>query len=203
MGGKGSTSGVDPSIQAGELANESQLVSLAKQQAGQSQQLFNLTEPGIASAEGFYGALASGSPTAIQTAIAPAAQQINQATQGAITNIEQNAPNGGEKNLAIETAKAQAGAEIGKVATQGYLGSFNALSGIESQGVGQSQSATGLALSGLNSATQVYGQVGQQQVENSQLAIQQKGQTLGAIGGLAGDVTDLATGGIAASWGNK
>jgi len=202
MGGK-NTPNVPASVTTAQTADMNALTQIAQEQNTNAQLLFNTTEPGIKTAEDFYGALSTGSPTAIQNAIAPAAQQINQATQGAITNIEQNAPNGGEKNLAIEQAKAAAGAKIGDVATQGYLGSFNALGGLASQGISESQGAAGLGISGLNSGANVASTMGSQSLESQQLQLQQKGQTLGAVGGVLGDATNLATGGIASSWGDK
>lgn len=180
--GKGS--GLSNSVQQGELANSTALTQIAEQQAGNSQQLFNSAFPGFQQAENFYGALSTGDPYAISRAISPAAQQISQATQGTIGNIMNNAPAGGEKNLAIEQAKVNQGAQIGQAASGSYLNSFNALAGLAGQGVGQSISAAGTGISGYNSANQGYANLEQQQ-------IQQKGATMGGLGSLFGDITGL------------
>ena len=100
----GKSSGLSDSVQQGQLANSNALVALAQQQAGNSQSLFNLTEPGLAKAENFESTLASGDPYAISRAISPAVKQINQSTDSAKKNIIQNAPAGGEKALALEQA---------------------------------------------------------------------------------------------------
>jgi hypothetical protein len=173
--GKGG--GLSPQVQAGELANSNALTQIAQQQASNSQQLFNTAYPGFGQAESFYSQLASGSPSAIATAISPAVQQIGQATQGSIANIMNNDPSGGEKNLALEQARVAQGAQVGQAATGSFLNSFNALAGLAGQGVGQSISAAGTGISGYNSANQGLGQLGQ-------LQVQQKGAQLGAIGGL-------------------
>jgi hypothetical protein len=133
--------------------------------------------PGYAAATDFYTALSSGDPYAIARATAPANQAITAASTGAKQNILSNAPAGGEKNLALENVDVSQGAQVGKTASQGYLNSFNALGQLSQQGISASQGASGQAMSGYGAATQGFGQVSEQ-------ALQQKGQTLGAYGGL-------------------
>jgi hypothetical protein len=183
----GKSSGLSPAVQQGELANSTALTQIAQQQAANSQQLFNLTEPGLASAENFYGNISTGDPYAIARAIAPATQQIATATAGAKQNIMQNAPAGGEKALALEQADVSQGAQVGQAATGSYLNSFNALAQLAGQGVGESISAAGTGISGFSSANQGLGQLGQ-------LQIQQKGAQLGALTSLGGDVATLGAG---------
>jgi hypothetical protein len=130
--------------------------------------------PGYKASTDFYTALSTGDPYAIARASAPATQQITQASTGAKQNILNNAPAGGEKNLALEQVDANQGAEVGKTASGSYLNSFNALGQLSSEGMGASRSATGQALSGYGSGIQGYGMVNQE-------ATQQKGQTMGAI----------------------
>lgn len=200
--GKGSPQ-VPSEIVAAQTADMNALTSIAQEQEKNSQQLFNLTEPGLGQAENFYQSLATGDPGKIAMAIAPATQQINKATEGSIKNIMQNAPAGGQQNLAIEEAKLNQGAEIGKIASQGYLGSFNALGSLAGQGIGESQGAAGLGLSGLSSAGNIASTMGSQSLQAQQLGMEQKGQTLGALGGLAGDATTLGAAGIGASGAGK
>lgn len=183
--GKGG--GLSSETQAGLLKNENALVALAQQQGSNSQQLFSAAFPGFSSAENFYSTLASGDPSAIARAISPATQQINQATTGSIANIMNNAPAGGEKNLALEQARVAQGAQVGSAATGSFLNSFNALAGLAGQGVGQSISAAGTGISGYNSANSALSNLGQ-------LQIQQKGASLGAGGGLLGTAGSLIGG---------
>ena len=156
-----------------------QLTSLMGQQQGQSQQLFNLAFPGMRQANQFYSALASGSPNLIAAATAPAAQQVNQATAGAKQNILLNSPAGGERNLALSEADVSQGAQLGQIASQGYLSAQNALAQMGGQGVGLGQGAAGTAISAGSSAGQDYSNIVNQN-------IQQKGAQLSAYGGLAG-----------------
>jgi hypothetical protein len=189
--GSKSSNNLSPQVQSGLLNNENQLVGLAQQQANNSQQLFNLALPGVTSAENFYGALSTGQPGAIAQAIAPEARQVAQATQGGIQNIQQNAPAGGEKNLAIEQALANQGSQVGQLATQAVTGSYNALAQLGGQNIGQSISAAGTGISGLSSANSALSSLGGLQLQNSQLNMEQKGQSLGAFGGLLGDASGL------------
>jgi hypothetical protein len=184
-GGKGGVNQAKNNISA----NSTALTGLAQTAQGQSTQLFNSAFPGFQSAENFYTALSSGDPTAIARAISPATQQINQATAGAKQNILNNAPSGGEKNLALEQANVSQGAQVGNLASQGYLNSFNALAGLAGQGISQGTGLANTAVGGLGASNQ-----GNQAAAN--LGIQQKGQTLGAVGGLLGDATSLGTAGI-------
>ena len=110
----GKSSGLSSSVTGGIQQDASALTALAQQQGANANTLFNLTEPGMATAENFYQVLASGDPTAIARAIAPATQQISQATAGAKQNIMTNAPAGGEKNLALEQADVSQGAQVGQ-----------------------------------------------------------------------------------------
>lgn len=181
--GKGSGGLSSKSLEQGQLANATALTGIAEQQSKNSQQLFQAAFPGFQTAESFYGALASGDPSAIARAISPATQQIAEATAGAKKNIMNNAPAGGEKNLALENADVSQGAQVGQTATQGYLQSFNALAGLAGQGVGQSIGTAGTGISALGAASTGLGNINEQQ-------IQQKGASLGAFGGLAGDVVN-------------
>lgn len=155
------------------------MTKLAQQQGANSQQLFQGSFPGFQSAEQFYQSLATGDPYAIARAIAPAAQQINAATTGARNNIINNTPVGGERNLALDQADLQQGAQVGSTAANGYLGSFNALAQLAGQGVNQSIGSAGAGISG-------YGTANQGLTSAGQLGIEQKGSSLGALGSLAG-----------------
>ena len=180
MGGK--SSGLSDSVQQGELANSTALTQLAQGQAANSTQLFKSAFPGFQSAENFYGDLSTGDPSQIARAIAPAAQQINAQTVGARTNIMNNTPAGGERNLALEQADVNQGAQVGNIASSGYLNSFNALAQLAGQGVNQSISAGSAGTSAYGTANQGLGQLGNQQIE-------QKGAQLGAVGSLAGSLS--------------
>lgn len=183
--GKGS-GGLSPQIQQEMENNQSALVSLAQQQNQRGSQLFNASFPGFQQAENFYGTLSTGDPYAIARATAPATQQITQATQSAKQNIIQNAPAGGEKNLALEMADVSRGAQVGGVASGGYLNSFNALAQLAGQGVGESISSANTAVSGYGASTSALSNLGQLQMQQYQIQQQAKGSTLGALSSLGG-----------------
>ncbi len=168
------------------------LSGLLQQQQGQSNQLFQTAFPGMQHAEQFYGALASGSPNLLATVTAPAAQQVAAATAGAQKNILENAPSGGERNLALENANVAQGAQIGQLASQGYLSAQNALASLGGQGVGLGQGAASTAIGAAQAAGQQYSNIIQQN-------IQQKGATLGAFGSLGQDFSGLGSAAITAS----
>lgn len=180
----GKSAGLSSDVQNQMAANSSALVQLAQTQSARSGQLFNATFPGLNSAESFYQSLASGSPYAISTATAPAVAQLAASTAGAKQNILNNAPAGGEKNLAIENADVNQGAQIGRLTSGAYTGSFNALASLAGQGVGESISSAGTAISGYNSANNALGNLGN-------LQIQQKGAQLGALTSLGSDAATL------------
>lgn len=180
--GKSSTS--NSSLENAQVADANALTSIAQTQSDNSQSLFNASFPGFEQAESFYGSLSTGSPYAISTAMAPAVQQISQATQGAKQNIMNNSPNGGEKNLAIEQADVSQGAQVGGQASQGYLNSFNALAQLAGQGVSGSTSSANTAISGYNSASSTQSNV----VSENTAA---KGANLGALTSVASDAAML------------
>lgn len=196
----GKSSGVSQSVQDSEAANATALTGIAQQQNTNAQTLFQESNPGFVKAENFYNTISSGDPYAIGTAIAPAAQQISQASDQAKANILRTGPAGGEKNLALEQVNVNQGAEVGKVASGSYLNSFNALAQLAGQGTGESISSAGTAISGYGSANSGLGQIANQQIQEQQIQQQQKGSTLGALSSLGGGIAEGAgaAGGFAA-----
>jgi hypothetical protein len=192
--GKGPVSNTTAENSQASLATN--LSNLLTTQEGNSQQLFNTAFPAYSQATDFFSALASGSPDLIQKVIAPAAQQINQATAGAKQNILQTSPAGGERNLAISEADVNQGKAIGDLAAQGYTGSFNSLAQLGASGIGASQGAAGTAIGAGQASSADWSQIFQQN-------IQQKGAQLGAFGGLGSDVASLGGAAIGAHGAEK
>jgi hypothetical protein len=188
--GKGS-SGASPSVTSGLQSDANSLVAIAQNQANQSSQLFQTALPGYESASAFYSALASGDPYKIQQAIAPVSQQADTAAAGAKANILANGPAGGERNLALEQVDVNRGAQVGQAATQGYLGSFNALAQLGGQGISESQGAAGLGISGNSAASNSLSSLGGLQIQGQQLQAEQKGNSLGALSSLGSDAATL------------
>lgn len=161
-------------------------IGLAQKSDARADKLFNLTEPGLDLAEQFYKSLASGDPTKIQQSTAPATEQIAKSYQAAKENIMDNAPRGGTKDLAMEEADISKSGAIGSTRANAFLSSFPALSALGGQGVGLSINEVTQALSaftGASSSNQAAGQ----------MAGAGKAQTLGFIGGLAGDAAKVGS----------
>ena len=184
---------MSPDVEAGMLKNQNALAQIATSQQQKSEDLFRLTEPGMAQAEDFYSKLASGDPAAIMRAIGPAAGQIEQAATGATKNVMETAPAGGEKNLALANIQAGRGAEVGKVASEAYLKAPAALASLAGQGVGESISAAGTGVSGLSAASSGLASLGGLQIEQAQFQAQQKGSMLGGLGTIAQTVGSVAS----------
>jgi hypothetical protein len=181
-------------ISQGMTADSNALVKLATQQGDNANKLFNLAEPGLATTENYYETLASGDPGAIMRAIAPTAQQSTEAATGAKSNIMANAPAGGEKNLALEMTDVNRAAQISKTASGATTGAPNALGQLAAQGVGESISSAGTGISGLSASSSTLSSLGNYEIEQQKLQMEQKGQALGAFGSLAGDAAGLAFG---------
>lgn len=173
MGGKGASSSEQATtnqITQGELGIE-------QQQQANSQQLYNLTYPGIGSAEKFYTQLSTGNPQAIQTATAPATEQIAKNYQQAEQNISQTMPRGGARDLALQQGQLSEAGQIGATQANAYLGSFPALANLAEGGIGLSLNEVTQALSAFGGASS-----SNQQAINATTT--GKAQTLGFIGGL-------------------
>lgn len=191
-GGGSGSQGIDPAVQQGMLANQTALVNIAQQQSANAQTLFGVTEPGLQTAEQFYQSLATGDPAAIMRATAPAAEFSAQAAAGAKKNIMDTAPSGGERNLALEAVDAGRASDITKTGTAASLGGPNALAALAGQGVGESISAAGTAVSGLSSANQGLASLGGLQINEQQIQAEEKGNVLGALGGALGTGAEVA-----------
>lgn len=198
MGGKGSSnsgnSGPSPAVYEGMLANSTALVDIAKGQAAHADTLFNLTEPGLQTAENFYSTLAAGDPAAILKATAPTAQAAAKTAAGTKANILATSPEGGERNLALEAVDVNRGATVSGAASGAQLGSYNALASLAGQGVGESISAAGTGIGGVSAANQGLSSLGNLQLGQEQIHAQEKGNLLGLGGSLAGSLSSgLAT----------
>lgn len=160
-------------------------LAIAKNQDDRSQQLYNTTEPGLGIAENFYKSLSTGDPAKIQQATAPATEQVAKGYESAKANIEDNMPRGGAKDLALQETDISKAGQIGGMRANAYLQSFPALASLAQGGVGLSINEVTQALSafqGASSSNQASGQM-----EGAG-----KAQTLGFLGGLAGDASTVA-----------
>lgn len=174
-------------------------MNIAEGQAKNAQELFSESYPGFQSAEQFYQGISTGDPYAISRAISPATQQITAQAKAAKTQILQNAPPGGEKNLALEMVDVNRGAQIGDLATNAYLNSFNSLAQLAGQGITQSIQSAGTGISGLGTANQGLGELGQLQFQQQQLRAQQKGQMFGGLESLVGAGAELGSAALLAA----
>jgi hypothetical protein len=165
-----------------------QQLSLEQQQQQQSNQLFNLSYPGLQTASQYYTNLASGAPQAIATATAPAVGQINAASQSAVQQIQQNMPRGGAEQLAVSNVEQQRAGQIGNLATQSYTGAFPALASLSQGGMGLSINEIANAISAGSVASGSNANLMNAQAQG-------KASTMGFFGSLAGAAGLAASGG--------
>jgi hypothetical protein len=178
-------SGESQSLQDAQTNLANIMASTGQQSATEGSKLFNLALPGLTQTEGYYGKLASGDPAALSRANAPAIQGITGQSNQAKQNIIADQPRGGERNLALEEADINKGAQISQLTTGSYLNAFPSLAGLGGQNVSQGTAATGTGLQGMNAAANQYGQL--QQLNNESKATQ-----LGFITSLAGAGASIA-----------
>ena len=180
----GKPSGESQSLQDAQTQLAQTMSATGAQSAKEGSTLFNLALPGLQQSEAYYGKLASGDPNALERANAPAIASIDASSNAAKKNITQDMPRGGERNLALEEADISKGAQISNLTTGSYTSSFGSLAGLGGQNVSQGNAATATGLSGMNSAANQYGQLGQLQNE-------QKATQLGFVGSLLGSGAEV------------
>lgn len=188
MGGKGASSSeqaTQSQITQGELA-------ISQDQQQKSDQLYNLTYPGLQSAEQFYTQLSTGNPQSIQTATAPATEQIAKNYQQAEQNISTTMPRGGARDLALQQGQISEAGQIGATQANAYLGSFPALANLAQGGIG-------LSLNEVTQALSAFGGASQSNQVATQATTTGKAQTLGFIGGL-GQSAASGAGVISGCW---
>lgn len=166
---------------------------MGKNQDARSQQLYNLTEPGLKTAENFYTQLSTGDPKAIQTATAPATEQIAKNYEQASKNISTTMPRGGARDLAMQESEISKAGQIGSTEANAYLGSFPALASLAEGGIGLSINEVTQALSAFSGASSSNQALGQMQGAG-------KAQTLSFLGALGGDAAQGAGMAVGACW---
>lgn len=177
-----------PSTKAQEQTAASQ-TALAQDQQKKSDQLFELSFPGVQKASDYYTKLSTGDPSEIQRAIAPGVQQITNARDQAKKNIMSQTPRGGEQNLALSEADINAASAIGGAGLQAYESSFPALASLGQGGLGISINEVANALAGFSGASHTEANIANQQAAG-------KAATLGFWGSLAGAGAELGSAGM-------
>lgn len=146
-----------------------------------------MTEPGLAQSESFYQQLASGDPTKIQQATAPATEQIAANYNQEKKSIANSMPRGGAKDLAMESADISKAGAIGSTKANAYLSSFPALASLAGEGIGLSTGEITSALSAFSGAS-----------SSNQAAASMSGaaksQTMGFLSSLGGDAAKAFAG---------
>jgi hypothetical protein len=180
--------------QSAENQNVANQNTLAQQELNQvaipqeqmAQSLFNMTSPGLQTAENFYSQLASGDPSAIFKQIAPAVEQITAQTQGAKQQIMANTPRGGVQQLALDQAGISQAGQVGQLATQAYTSSFPALAQLAGEGIGLSNNQISNVVSAYGGASSAYRGAGAEAGEIAQQGAEGKATTMGFVGSLVG-----------------
>lgn len=199
MGGGKGTQTPSPEVTNALSSNINALTQIAGTEEGNAQTLFSLVEPGLVQSEDWAQQVMSGDPGAIMKALAPATQQISQATTGAIKNIENTTAPGGEKNLAIENAQTSEGAQIGSTAASAVANAPTMLANLASGGISESTGLANTAVGATGAATTAAGTMGSEQLQEQQIQAQNKGSGLGALVGLAGAGAEVGSSEIGAN----
>lgn len=181
----GKPSGQDQQYQDSMSGLANQMAATGAQSAKEGSTLFNLALPGLEKTNSYYGKLASGDPSALARANAPAIQGITGQSNQQLSNIMQNAPRGGARDLAISEADLSKGSQISNLTTGSYTNAFPSLASLGGQNVSQGNAATSTGLQGLNAGANQYGNL--QQLDN-----QSKATQLGFISSLGGDAAMAA-----------
>jgi len=171
--------------QATETRITDEQVALAEKQDARASKLFDLTEPGLETAVNHYTKLASGDPNTIFKEVAPGAQQISQKFDQAKSNIAENAPRGGARDLAMEEADISKSGAVGNLINQSYTSSFPALANLAGKGIGLSINEVGNAISGFAGASNTASNLANQQEAG-------KAASLGFLSSLGGDAAMFA-----------
>jgi hypothetical protein len=175
VGGKGPSSST---TQTEKNLTEDQ-IALAKKQDDRSQQIFDLSLPGLKTATAHYTKLASGDPNAISTEVGPGTQKIAEEFDSAKQSISETTPRGGARDLALQEADISKAGAIGNVTNQAYEGAFPALAALSGKGVGLSINEMSNAIAAFGGASNTAANLANQQEAG-------KAATLGFIGSLAG-----------------
>ena len=176
---------VDPQLQAAMASEANQVASSGATAAKEGTELFNLALPGLNQATAYYAKLAGGDPNALARENAPAIQQITGQSNEQLSNIMQNSPRGGARDLAISEADLATRAKISDLTTKSYTSAFPSLASLGGQNVGQGNQATSTGIQGMNAAANQYGNI--QQLQN-----EAKATGLGAMSGGLGDIAMFA-----------
>lgn len=202
MGGKGpsqQTIDTQNKLTQDQIQVEQGQLSLEQDANKRAQQLYDLTEPGMAAAESFYKMLSTGDPATIQRATAPATEQIAAKYNQTSKALGYEMPRGGARDIAIEEAQISKEGAIGSVDAQAYLQSFPALASLASGGIGLSMSELSAALAAFSGASQSLTGASQSNQAAGQMEGAGKAETLGFLASLG---NSAATGaGLAMSGG--
>lgn len=183
------TSSSADSTAISNLANQMASTGAAEQTEGAS--LFNMALPGLEQSESYYGKLASGDPQALSRANAPAIASITAQNNAQKSNIVQDSPRGGQRNLALQEADLSKGAQIGNLTTGSYTSAFPSLAGLGGQNVGQGAGLQSSSVSAAGAAANQY----QGLLQNNAAS---KSSTMGFLGSLAGGGAELGSAAIMA-----
>lgn len=158
--------------------NESNLGNSA---SGSSSAYLGLSMPGFDTVSNYEHKLASGDPGLVSQAIEPQASQIEQQYAGAVQSAKHELSRGGGMGDVTGQLENQRAGQVASLRAGAVSGAYPALAQLASQ--------TGaLSVDQVANALNAFGAVGQQQG-------QAKANTMGLIGGLAGDATSLGVAG--------
>lgn len=167
---------------------------LATQQAQQGNEMFQTAMPGVKNSLNYYNTLLSGNRAARTAAVAPEAESVASAYDGANKAIGRGYVQGGQRDQAVaENARSKAG-QIARLTTGVRPMAANAIAGISGSILpGAAQRA--------GTASNIYGQQANSEMLNRQYGNKVGDQTSQNFGRLFAQIMNLTKGGGGASGG--
>ena len=177
--------GPSKQTQAAQTALAQEQTAAGQQSQARSAQTYATTFPWLQTAGNYYNTLATGSPTALSTAVAPVAENVAQTTNAAENQLRTLYPRGGAQDTAIANLEATKTGTIGQATNQAYTSAFSSLAALSGQGMGLSVNEMANAIAGLGQSSATLGALGNEQAAG-------KAATLGFVGSLAGSGAEMA-----------
>ena len=174
MGGKGDLNAAQESEK--KIAGEQ--LKLGEKQDKRSEDIYNLSMPGLKTSTQHYSDLASGDPTAIARAVGPGTQQISQQFDKQKEKIGEAMPRGGARDLAMEETDISKAGAVGDTINKSYEGSFDKLANLAGKNMGLSINDVSNAISAFGGASTTSGNIASQDEQG-------KAAMMGMIGQIA------------------
>lgn len=142
-----------------QVANKQ--MGLSNSLMGYADKTYQLSQPALTRALGYYQTLAQGNRSAVNQTLAPQFAQLTDTYRGA-GNLVNNQLRGGARDYALAELARQKAGQLGLMPMQARMGAMGQLAGLGTNIMGQSQGWAGAATSALNGAGNTASAAGRQ-----------------------------------------